>query len=115
MALAVLLVGLAASAVVYLTSDEGTSDVLTYEQSASGSYGLSPEDSKIYTREMEQVGGRLNMIAYRFRLWLSGIWHGRSLEYTIALFSILVALALRLFSRASDKEDRLGKDEKPQA
>src|ERR1700686_2748050 len=54
------------------------------------------EDSKKYVREMEIYGGKMNLLASELGNWFSGLWHGRSLAFTVAVITVLVALAYRL-------------------
>ncbi len=51
-----------------------------------------PEDSKQYLREMEIYGGKANVLASRFREWFGGLWHGRSLAFTVLGLALLLAL-----------------------
>ncbi len=51
------------------------------------------EDSKQYLRQMEVYGGDANVLASEFRVWFGGLWHGRSLAYTVAVIGLLVAAA----------------------
>ena len=56
------------------------------------------EDSKKYVREMEIYGGKMNLLASELGNWFSGLWHGRSLAFTVAVITVLVALAYRLLA-----------------
>ena len=80
---AILIAGLLSSMVIYWNA---TPEVAGYD----------PEDSKQYLRQMELYGGKANVLAYEFREWFTGLWHGRSLAVTVAVISVLVAVGFRL-------------------
>lgn len=75
--------GLAAGLLIFLTAVPPTESPLGYR----------PEDTKSYLREMEVYGGRANVLASEFREWFEGLWHGRTLAFTVAGLSLLLALA----------------------
>jgi len=58
-----------------------------------GASGYELEDSKQYLLELEVYGGTANVLATEFRHWFSGLWHGRSLAFTVAVISLFLALA----------------------
>jgi len=60
--------------------------------------GLDLESSKGYLRQMEVVGGTANLLASEFRNWLAGLWHGRTLAYTVAVLTVLVAFVYDFFA-----------------
>lgn len=79
---AILVVGLAGAAVIFIVN------VLA---PAAPSYEL--EESKKYLRDIEVVGGTANLVATDFRHWFAGLWHGKTLAVTVAVFTVLLALA----------------------
>lgn len=82
---AILLVGFASAILIY------------FANAAPGNMsGYELEDSKQYLRNMELYGGKANVLAAEFRIWFSGLWHGRSLAFTVAVLAVLLALAYRL-------------------
>ena len=83
MAAAVLLAGLAAAPVIFLTAAP-TDDRLDER----------PEDSKQYLRQMEVYGGTANVLASEIREWFYGLWRGRTLAFTVAGLSLLLALVV---------------------
>ncbi|HVO49446.1 MAG TPA: hypothetical protein VMV60_00440 [Thermoanaerobaculia bacterium] len=60
--------------------------------------GLDLENSKAYLREMEVVGGTANLLASEFRSWFAGLWHGRTLAYTVAVLTFLAAFVYDFFA-----------------
>jgi hypothetical protein len=78
-----LLAGLVAAPVIFLTA--APSDDRLDER---------PEDSKQYLRQMEVYGGTANVLASEIREWFYGLWRGRTLAFTVAGLSLLLALAV---------------------
>ncbi len=65
------------------------------------------EHSKRYLRQVEMIGGKAGLLANDLREWSSGLFHGRSLAYTLAVLTALVALAAHLFQkRRADERAR---------
>jgi hypothetical protein len=60
--------------------------------------GPDLESSKSYLREMEVVGGTANLLASEFRNWFAGLWHGRTLAYTVAALTVFVAFVYDFFA-----------------
>jgi hypothetical protein len=56
------------------------------------------EDSKQYMRQMELYGGKANVIASDVRQWFGGLWHGKSLAFTVGFIALLLAGALRFLA-----------------
>ncbi len=82
----ILLVGLGSAILIYLTADN-TSD---------SDFRL--EDSKMYMHDLELYGGKANVMANEMRNWFDGLWHGKSLAFTVAF--IAVSLSLGFFFAA---------------
>jgi hypothetical protein len=86
---AVLLLGLVSAAVIYIFApDDGGADPAG--QIASG---------RIYEYNIERIGGMAAVYAARFNRWLAGLWHGRSLAYTVAVLSVAIALVCFVVAR----------------
>jgi hypothetical protein len=89
----ILAVGLISAALIYFIAEDLPDEMY---QSENGNVStLAPEDSKRYIRGMEQMGGTINVAAYKFGVWFSGLWRGKSLAYTVGVLSILLAYILR--------------------
>jgi hypothetical protein len=89
----ILLVGLSSAALIYQKADRNERAALGYEASDGSVYPIMPEDSKMYLRDMEQFGGKANVMADEFRRWFVGLWQGKSLAFTVACLSIVLSLA----------------------
>ncbi len=90
----ILIAGLFAAALIYRSAVDAERNALGYVQGDGTSYPVTPEDSKKYLRDMELYGGKANVLADELRRWFSGLWHGKSLAYTVAVISILLALGV---------------------
>jgi hypothetical protein len=85
---AILAVGLSAAVVIFFTAQPPPGNPLGYEFT----------DSKPYLRDVEMIGGKANLLTAQFRTWVTGLFQGRSLAYTIAFLTIALALAVWLFA-----------------
>jgi hypothetical protein len=95
----IVLAGLAAGLVIYVTAGPAAENPLGYR----------PEDTKRYLRQMEVYGGKANVMAAGFREWFGGLWHGRTLAFTVAVLSALLALAfLFAFTPLPPADQRAG-------
>ncbi len=89
-----LLIGLLSAGLIYRTAENGSRDVLGYEQGSGSVYPLRPEDSRKYVRDLELYGGKANVLADEFRRWFAGLWRGKSLAFTIGGITIFLSLAI---------------------
>ena len=79
-----LLLGLAGSAAIYLTAEE------TPENASISAF----ENSKAYRHDLELYGGKVNIMANDFMSWFDGLWHGKTLAFTVAVLALLTAALL---------------------
>jgi hypothetical protein len=87
----ILLGGLVSAVLIYRTAENEANDVLGYEQGNGSFYPVKPEDSKKYLRDLELYGGKANVLADEFREWFVGLWHGKSLAFTVGFITILIS------------------------
>src|SRR5450631_1392332 len=85
---AILLAGFGISMGVYLTADSASDDI---------PWELTPE-SKKYTRALKLYGGTMNELLVKLNEWFKGLWHGKSLAFTVAAISLGIALAYLFFA-----------------
>ncbi len=76
----ILLAGVAAGVLVYLAAPS-PDDALQQQL----------EQTKQYQRQMEEVGGTVNVLASQARDWFAGLWHGSTLGLTIIVLSVVAA------------------------
>lgn len=80
---AILAAGFAAAAAIYARN------------AMPGAAEYELERTRLYRHDLEVYGGRANVLADDFREWFSGLWHGRPLAFTVAVLTVLAALAYR--------------------
>jgi len=98
-AVGVLLVGLAASTVVFaMASTEG-------DDAYAGVYVASVNNSKKYQLELERIGGKAAVVAAEFTDWFDGLWHGRKLAGTLAVLSVGASLLCFLAAKIPPLDD----------
>jgi len=89
----ILLVGLGMAIFIYQTADDDSSGVLGYQIIGGTIYPIMPENTKIYKHDLEVYGGKAAVLADEFRRWFIGLWHGKSLAFTVACMTILASFA----------------------
>jgi len=87
----ILLVGLGMAVYIYQSAGEDASGVLGYQIIGGTVYPIMPENTKIYRHDLEVYGGKAAVLADEFRRWFIGLWHGKSLAFTIAVITILIS------------------------
>ena len=90
--LIILLAGLGSAAWIYQTAGNDSSSVIGYEEEGGSVSPVMPEDSKKFLRDLELYGGKTEVLMYEFRIWFAGLWHGKSLAYTVACITVLISL-----------------------
>lgn len=80
---AILLVGLASAALVYVIAPD--------DLSAGAADGVA--GGKMYQHTLELMGGKAAVYADRFDRWFASLWQGQTLAYTLAVLTIAIALA----------------------
>jgi hypothetical protein len=113
----ILLVGLGSAFLIYLMAENDSGSVLGYVMVDGQAYPIGPEDSKMYTHDLELYGGKLNVLADEFTRWFIGLWHGKSLAFTVVCITIFISLVLffvakhlppDLESAARDQNNEIG-------
>jgi len=97
----ILLVGLSGSIWIYLTAENDSKRVLGYEIAGGNAYLITPDNSKKYVHDLELYGGKANVLANEFMSWFAGLWHGKSLAFTIACITIFISLGIFFVARSS--------------
>jgi len=89
----ILLVGLGTAIFIYQAADSDSSGVLGYQIIGGSIYPIMPENTKIYRHDLEVYGGKAAVLADDFRRWFVGLWHGKSLAFTITCITIFISFA----------------------
>lgn len=90
----VLGVGLMSAILIYRNAEDTPYGALGYEEGGGTAYPVLPEDSKQYLHGLELYGGKANVLMDQLRRGFIGLWHGKSLAYTIACITIFVSFML---------------------
>jgi ADP-dependent phosphofructokinase/glucokinase len=77
----ILSIGFGCAAAIYLTAPELTDNPLD-----------EFEQSKMFAHEVQRMGGRMALVANDLSAWLSGLWRGQHLAYTVAVITVVIAL-----------------------
>jgi hypothetical protein len=88
----IMLLGLGSSIFIYQSAGNDSDGVLGYEIIDGSAYPIRPEDSRMYRRDLELYGGKAAVVVDDFRRWFIGLWHGKSLAFTVAVISIFISL-----------------------
>jgi hypothetical protein len=86
--------GLCSAIFIYQTAGNDSGNVLGYEIIDGSVYPITPEDSRLYRRDLELFGGKSAVVADDFSRWFFQLWHGKLLAFTIAGISIFISLIL---------------------
>ncbi len=87
----VLVVGLGSAILIYRTAENAPYGVLGYEEGHGTVYPILPGDSKQYLHGLELYGGKANVIMDQIRRGFIGLWHGKTLAFTVASITILIS------------------------
>jgi hypothetical protein len=100
----ILVAGLLCSAGIYLAAadESGDSDIIGYEMVNGHQFPITASGSKRYQDQMERLGGNYMVLSDDLARWLSSLWHGQRLAYTIAFLSIVTALVCFWVARHPD-------------
>ena len=90
----ILLVGLGSAILIYRTAEDTPYGVLGYEEGGGTVYPIMPEDSKQYLRGLELYGGKANVLMDQLRRGFIGLWHGKSLAFTVACITVLISFGV---------------------
>lgn len=94
----ILVVGLVSAVIIYLTAGEVPENVLISET----------EDFKKYVRSLELYGGKANVLAVEFMNWFNGLWHGKSLAYTVGVITIIISFGLFFIAYHRESDSKPG-------
>ncbi len=90
----VLVIGLGSAILIYRAAEDTPYGILGYEEGHGTVYPIMPEDSKQYLRGLELYGGKANVLMDKFRRGFIGLWHGKSLAYTVACITVFISFGV---------------------
>ena len=102
---AILLAGWIGAAAIYASASDERSDTLGYEFVDGVAYPILASESKSYRHDLERFGGKAAIMADDFSRWLSGLWVGKRLAYTLATLATGAALACFIVARRLPRDD----------
>jgi hypothetical protein len=85
---AILILGMAAAVVIYLTAQPPPENPLGYD----------PLTTKAYLHDLEVYGGKAGVLSAQFREWFDSLWHGKQLAYTVAVLTVISAGVYKFFA-----------------
>jgi hypothetical protein len=103
---AILLVGLCSSVLIYFTAEERAAAGMNYIIVNGEAYPVAPQSTKRYIRELERIGGKQAVIFDEIIRWFDERFSGKALGVTLGWISVAAALALFLFARWLPPDDR---------
>lgn len=90
----ILLLGSAGAVLLYRTAGDDFGGAIGYEEANGTVYPIMPEDSKIYLRNLELINGKAGVLMYEFNQWFVGLWHGKSLAFTVAYLTLFISIGI---------------------
>jgi hypothetical protein len=96
----ILLAGLGGAAIIYLTAEDDSNSASGYEIVGGYVYSLESSNSKRYNHDLELYGGKAAVLADQFNRWFTGLWHGKSLAFTVACITLLASFGVFFFARS---------------
>ena len=91
-AVVIFVVGWLAAVVVFaLAPADGGQSADEYRVVGGQAYAADDASSS-ELRQLERLGGKAAVLTFKFNRWLTSLWAGRPLAYTLAVLSLLVAL-----------------------
>jgi len=90
----ILLVGLVSAVLIYRAAlNESTTDS-SYEIVGGFVYPAGGGYTKKYVHDLQLYGGNAAILADEFMRWVAGLWHGKSLSYTVAGIAFLLSFGI---------------------
>ena len=95
----ILLAGFGSAVWIYQSAEDDSSNDLGYEIVGGYVYSATPSNTKKYAHDLELYGGKAAVLADHFSRWWSGLWHGKSLAFTVACIALLLSAGVFLLAR----------------
>jgi hypothetical protein len=88
----ILVTGLGSAAFIYQSALNDPGAASGYEVIGGFVYSSTGENSKMYIHDLERFGGKAAVLSDEFMRWFAGLWHGKSLAWTVACITIFISL-----------------------
>lgn len=92
----ILMVGLGSAILIYLTAENDRDSFLVYEAAGGYVHPIAHEDFRMYRHDLELYGGKTSVLLDDFARWFAGLWHGKSLAFTVACITIYISFGFFL-------------------
>ena len=90
----ILLVGLISSVLIYRAAMNDSTSDLNYEIVGGFVYPGAGGYTKKYVHDLQLYGGNAAVLADEFMRWFAGLWHGKSLSFTVAGIAFLLSFGV---------------------
>jgi hypothetical protein len=90
----ILLVGLISSILIYRAAMNDSTSDLSYEIVGGFVYPGGGGYTKKYVHDLQLYGGNAAVLADEFMRWFAGLWHGKSLSFTVAGIAFLLSFGV---------------------
>jgi hypothetical protein len=104
----ILLVGLVSAVLIYRAAMNDSNGDSSYEIVGGFVYPGGGGYTKKYVHDLQLYGGNAAILADEFMRWVAGLWHGKSLSYTVAVIAFL--LSFGFFIAANNATSRSKSD-----
>ncbi len=94
----ILVVGLGSAVLIYHIAGNDSDSVLGYEIIGGSAYPISAEDSRAHLRNLQLYGGKASILTDELNRWFVGLWHGKSLAFTISYITLFVFFVVFYFA-----------------
>ena len=91
---AVLLAGIVSAVLIYVAAMNDSTGDSGYEVIGGFVYPAGGGYTKKYVHDLQLYGGKAAMLGDQFTRWFSGLWHGTSLSYTVAVIAFLLSFVV---------------------
>ena len=91
---AVLLAGIVSAVLIYVAAMNDSTGGSSYEVIGGFVYPAGGGYTKKYVHDLQLYGGNAAMLGDQFTRWFSGLWHGTSLSYTVAVIAFLLSFVV---------------------
>jgi len=103
----IMLAGLGNAVSIYLAAENDSVDALNFGVENRNTEVVKPENTKIYSRNLELYGGEVNVLVDDLKNWILGLLQGKSLAYTIACITVIISVGVLIVA------DYLPHDQEP--
>ncbi len=90
----ILLVGLSSSVLIYRSAINDSNNDSSYEIVGGYVYPSGGGYTKKYIHDLQLYGGNAAVLTDEFMRWFTGLWHGKSLSFTVAGIAFILSIGV---------------------